>query len=55
MFYECKSLLDLNLSNFNMQNVIYMYALFSGCESLTNINISNFNTKNVINMYAIFC
>ena len=54
MFSECNSLTNIDLSNFNTQNVICMYSMFSGCNSLTNINLSNFNTQKVKNMSYIF-
>ena len=44
MFSDCKSLTDLNLSNFNTQNVTNMASMFGGCSSLTNLNLSNFDT-----------
>ena len=55
MFWDCESLTNLNLSNFNIQNVTNMYATFLGCKSLTNLNVSNFNTQNVTNMSDMFC
>ena len=54
MLYGCKSLTNINLSNFNAQNVTNMSYLFFGCRSLTNINLSNFNTQNVTNMGRMF-
>jgi len=54
MFCLCKSLTNIDLSNFNSQNVTNMCGMFCGCGSLTNINLSNFNTQNVTNMSAIF-
>ena len=54
MFSECKSLINLNLSNFNTQNVTNMEYMFGGCELLTNLNLSNFNTQNVTNMEYMF-
>ena len=54
MFYYCKSLINLNLSNFNTQNVINMNDMFCKCHSLTNINLSNFNTQNVTDMSYMF-
>ena len=42
MFYECNSLKNIDLSNFNTQNVINMSRMFYGCKSLTNIDLSNF-------------
>ena len=54
MFYHCKSLTNLNLSNFNTKNVTNMCCMFNGCKSLTNLNLSNFNTKNVTDMSSMF-
>ena len=54
MFYGCSSLNNLNLSNFNTQNVINMACMFYECSSLNNLNLSNFNTQNVINMSSMF-
>ena len=39
MFYDCVSLSNINLSNFNTLNVTNMEAMLSGCYSLSNINI----------------
>ena len=54
MFSVCSSLTNINLCNFNTQNVTYMSGMFSGCSSLKNINLSNFNTQNVTNMSWMF-
>ena len=54
MFSRCSSFTNINLSNFNTQNVINMNNMFSFCSSLTNINLSNFNTQNVNNMESMF-
>ena len=54
MFSDCNSLTNLNLSNFNTQNVTDMGSMFSGCNSLTNLNLSNFNTQNVTDMNRMF-
>ena len=55
MFFGCTSLININLSNFNTQNVTNMSNMLCGCSSLTNINLSNFNTQNVTNMESMFC
>ena len=55
MFYKCKSLKNIDLSNFNTKNVTNMRDMFSWCESLVNINLSKFNTENVTDMYGMFC
>ena len=54
MFSHCSSLTNIDLSNFNTQNVTDMSWMFSWCSSLTNINLSNFNTQNVTNMSWMF-
>ena len=54
MFWRCSSLTNINLSNFNTQNVTNMGSMFDGCSSLTNINLSNFNTQNVTDMSCMF-
>ena len=54
MFSGCWSLTNINLSNFNTNNVTNMSDMFRECSSLTNINLSNFNTNNVTNMWGMF-
>jgi len=54
MFYGCSSLTNINLSNFDTNNVTDMRSMFGKCSSLTNINLSNFDTKNVTNMCYMF-
>ena len=54
MFYNCSSLISLNLDNFNTNNVEDMSYMFSGCSSLTSLNLSNFNTNNVKDMNYMF-
>ena len=54
MFYGCSSLEELNLSNFNTNNVIYMNGMFLGCSSLKELNISNFNFDKVTDIDRMF-
>ena len=54
IFYECKSLSNLDLSNFNTQNVTNMRSMFYECKSLSNLDLSNFNTQNVTDMSNMF-
>ena len=54
MFNGCSSLKELNLSNFNTNNVTDMEYMFYVCSSLKELNLSNFNTNNVINMSWMF-
>ena len=54
MFYDCNSLISLDLSNFNTQNVTDMGCMFAGCNSLKSLDLSNFNTQNVTDMIFMF-
>ena len=54
MFYGCSSLKELNLSNFNTNNVTNMGYMFYGCSALKELNLSNFNTDNVTYMEGMF-
>ena len=54
LFGECGLLSNINLSNFNTQNVNNMSCMFGKCTSLNNINFDNINTQNVINMSGMF-
>ena len=54
MFYECKNLLNLDLSKFETKNINNMYRMFQDCKSLKKINLSNFNVQNVIDMSRMF-
>ena len=54
MFYECRSLTNLDLSSFNTANVTNMGYMFGDCYSLTNLDLSSFNTANVEYMGFMF-
>ena len=54
MFNDCKNLTTLDLSNFDVSNVINMKYMFSNCENLTALDLSNFDTNNVTNMNSMF-
>jgi surface protein len=54
MFYNCTSLISLDLRGFNTSNVKDMSNLFSGCKKLVALNIINFNTSSVTNMDSMF-
>ena len=54
MFYGCSSLKELNLKNFNTNNVRSMSNMFSECSSLKELNLDNFGTNNVINIKNMF-
>ena len=50
MFDECSSLTNINLSNFNTNNVIKMNSMFFGCKSLNKNNIIT-KDKKIINSF----
>ena len=54
MFYDCRSLTNLDVSHFITSNVQMMALMFFNCKNLTSLDVSNFDTKNVTNMLAMF-
>ena len=54
MFYDCKSLTNLDVSGFNTSNVNDMSWMFYWCKGLTSLDVSGFNTSNVTNMTGMF-
>ena len=54
MFYECSSLISLDLSSLDTIKVKDMISMFKGCTSLTALDLSNFNTTNVTSMMQMF-
>ena len=54
MFYDCKNIIDIDLSSFNTKNANDMRSMFAHCSKITNLNLSSFNTENVTNMSCMF-
>ena len=54
MFYYCKSLTTLDVSNWDTSNVIDMYYMFYNCNSLKTLDVSKWDTSNVTNMHNMF-
>ena len=54
IFYDCISLINLDFSNFNTQNVINMSYMFYNCYSLISLDLSKFNTQKVNDMSYMF-
>src|SRR5574344_238285 len=54
MFYECESLINVDVSNFNTSKVTNMGGLFYYCKSLTSLDVSNFDTSYVTDMSQMF-
>jgi len=54
MFYNCKSINSLDLSNFDTSKVTNMTKMFYSCISLSSLNLSNFNTSSFEDISSIF-
>ena len=54
MFYECRSLTNLDLSKFNTANVTNMSNMFLNCNALKTVNLSSFNTAKVTLFNSMF-
>ena len=54
MFYQCKDIKTINLSNFNSSEVTTIEKMFFECSSLVSLNLSNLITSNVKNMGSMF-
>ena len=54
MFWNCRNLSSLDLTNFNTTKVENMSGMFHSCEKLSSLVISNFNTANVTDMSNMF-
>ena len=52
MFYECNELTNINLSNFNTNNVTHMSGFFESCSSLKKENIIT-RDKRIIKEYKL--
>ena len=50
MFYKCNTLISLDLSNFNGENVTNMGYMLCHCDSLISLDLSNFDSKNLTNI-----
>ena len=54
MFFGCKALNSIELTNLDTDSVNNMSAMFSGCSSLKSIDLSSFGTEKVTNMENMF-
>ncbi len=54
MFWNCRNLSSLDLTNFNTAKVTDMSSMFKYCQVLSSLNLSNFNTAEVENMFGMF-
>ena len=54
LFYGCRNLKTLDVSNFDTSKVTSMSYIFAYCSNLTTLDLSNFYTSNVTNMNSMF-
>ena len=54
MFYNCKKLVSINLSNFNTSNVENIERIFQHCESLVSLDLFNTPTTKITSLRNIF-
>lgn len=54
MFYDCKSLENIDVSHFDTSKVQRMYSMFRSCNSLKSLDVSHFDTSNVTEMDCMF-
>ncbi len=54
MFYNCKDITEIDLSNFDSSQIEVMSLMFSKCSSLIYLNFTNINTSKVITMSNMF-
>ena len=54
MFHNCKSLIHLNLNDFDTKNVTSMFQMFDGCVEIISLNLSSFDVNKVESMSNMF-
>ena len=54
MFANLNHLTELDLSDFDMENVTNLNSMFYGCSSLETLDLSSFDTRNVTNFNYMF-
>lgn len=54
MFYNCNSLIDLNVDGFDTSNAEDFNGMFHGCHKLTQLNVKHFNVNSVLHMSYLF-
>ena len=54
MFYNCKNIINIDLSSFSSKDIINTSFMFYECNNLEKINLNSFETKNVTNMESMF-
>lgn len=53
-FMNCKNLTNLDLSNWNVNNVVRLMGIFEGCNALSDLDLRGWDTSNVQYMANVF-
>ena len=54
LFNGCHNIAEVDLSDFNTEQLQFIHGMFWHCKSLTSINFFNFNTSHVVDMHYLF-
>ena len=54
MFYGCRQLTQIDVSDWDTSKVTNMHAMFVACSQLTQLNVSNWDTSSVQYMHYMF-
>ena len=54
LFFDCQNLIDIDLSNFETDNLKNMSNMFYNCSKIEKLDLSNFDTRRVTNMSGLF-
>ena len=54
IFYNCNSLTEIDVSDWDTSNVTNMGSIFYNCSALTEIDVSNWNTSKVTTLFSTF-
>ena len=54
LFYDCRNINEIDLSNFDTSKVTNMHGMFSSCNNLRFLYFSYINTSNVTSMEYMF-
>jgi surface protein len=53
-FYNCSSLTEIDVSGWDVSNVVYGYSVFAGCSSLTELDLSNWDISKFNSLREMF-
>ena len=54
MFCACSNLINLNIADWNVENVTKMNTMFVSCSNLISLDLTNWNVTNVTDFSSMF-